>query len=65
MGIGITPAIGCGTADFVGGVGARRASTMSLVFSGEVTGQAAETHAPRYCGLDKRLDTASGRSHPC
>jgi drug/metabolite transporter (DMT)-like permease len=45
MGIGITlallAAIGYGTADFVGGTGARRAPTMSIVFSGQVIGAAA------------------------
>jgi drug/metabolite transporter (DMT)-like permease len=45
MSIGITlallAAIGYGTADFVGGTGARRAPTMSIVFSGQVVGAAA------------------------
>ena len=45
MSIGITlallAAIGYGTADFVGGTGARRASTMSIVFSGQLVGAAA------------------------
>ena len=45
MSIGITlallAAIGYGTADFVGGTGARRAPTMSIVFSGQMTGAAA------------------------
>jgi drug/metabolite transporter (DMT)-like permease len=43
--IGITlallAAIGYGTADFVGGAGARRAPTMSIVFIGQLTGAAA------------------------
>jgi uncharacterized membrane protein len=45
MSIGITlallAAIGYGTADFVGGAGARRAPTMSIVFIGQLTGAAA------------------------
>jgi drug/metabolite transporter (DMT)-like permease len=45
MGIGITlallAAIGYGTSDFVGGAGARRASTMSIVFVGQLTGAVA------------------------
>ncbi|WP_432477950.1 EamA family transporter [Nocardioides sp. GXQ0305] len=45
MSIGITlallAAIGYGTADFVGGSGARRAPTMSIVFIGQLTGAAA------------------------
>jgi drug/metabolite transporter (DMT)-like permease len=45
MNIGITlallAAIGYGTADFVGGTGARRAPTMSIVFTGQLTGAAA------------------------
>jgi drug/metabolite transporter (DMT)-like permease len=45
MSIGITlaliAAIGYGTADFVGGAGARRAPTMSIVFIGQMTGAAA------------------------
>lgn len=45
MSIGFTlallAAIGYGTADFVGGTGARRAPTMSIVFSGQVIGAAA------------------------
>jgi drug/metabolite transporter (DMT)-like permease len=45
MGIGITlaliAAIGYGTSDFVGGAGARRTSTMSIVFTGQVTGAVA------------------------
>lgn len=45
MSIGITlallAAIGYGTADFLGGAGARRAPTMSIVFIGQVTGAAA------------------------
>ncbi len=42
MSMGITlallAAIGYGTADFIGGAGARRAPTMSIVFIGQVTG---------------------------
>ena len=42
MSIGITlallAAVGYGTADFVGGAGARRAPTMSIVFTGQVAG---------------------------
>lgn len=45
MSIGITlallAAIGYGTADFVGGTGARRAPSMSIVFMGQLTGGAA------------------------
>ena len=45
MGMGITlallAAIGYGTSDFVGGAGARRASTMSIVFIGQLTGAVA------------------------
>ena len=45
MSIGITlallAAVGYGTADFVGGAGARRAPTMSIVFIGQVTGAVA------------------------
>jgi drug/metabolite transporter (DMT)-like permease len=45
MGTGIAlallSAIGYGTSDFVGGAGARRASTMSIVFTGQVTGAVA------------------------
>lgn len=45
MSIGITlallAAIGYGAADFVGGTGARRAPTMSIVFIGQLTGAAA------------------------
>ena len=45
MTIGITlallAAVGYGTADFVGGAGARRAPTMSIVFIGQVTGAVA------------------------
>jgi drug/metabolite transporter (DMT)-like permease len=45
MSIGIAlalfAAIGYGTADFVGGAGARRAPTMSVVFIGQVTGAVA------------------------
>src|SRR3954453_18843218 len=45
MGIGITlallAAVGYGASDFVGGAGARRASTMSIVFTGQVTGAVA------------------------
>jgi len=45
MSFGITlallAAIGYGTADFVGGAGARRAPTMSIVFIGQLTGAAA------------------------
>ena len=45
MGIGITlalvAAIGYGTADFVGGAGARRAPTMSIVLAGQLSGAAA------------------------
>lgn len=45
MSIGITlallSAIGYGTADFVGGAGARRAPTMSIVFIGQLAGAAA------------------------
>ena len=45
MSIGITlallAAIGYGTADFVGGTGARRAPTMSVVFIGQLMGAAA------------------------
>lgn len=45
MSIGIAlallAAIGYGTADFVGGAGARRAPTMSIVFIGQVTGAVA------------------------
>jgi drug/metabolite transporter (DMT)-like permease len=45
MGIGIPlallAAIGYGTSDFVGGAGARRASTMSVVLVGQVTGAVA------------------------
>ncbi len=45
MSIGIVlalfAALGYGTADFVGGTGARRAPTMSIVFTGQVTGAVA------------------------
>src|SRR5215212_4198313 len=45
MGIGIAlallAAIGYGASDFVGGAGARRASSMSIVFIGQVTGAVA------------------------
>ncbi|PRX99092.1 DMT family transporter [Allonocardiopsis opalescens] len=45
MSIGITlallAAVGYGAADFVGGAGARRAPTMSIVFIGQLTGAAA------------------------
>src|SRR4051812_31179734 len=45
MGIGITlallAAIGYGISDFVGGAGARRAPTMSIVFLGQLTGAVA------------------------
>ncbi len=45
MSIGITlaliAAVGYGTADFVGGAGARRAPTMSIVFTGQVVGAVA------------------------
>lgn len=45
MSIGITlallAAIGYGTADFVGGTGARRAPTLSIVFIGQLTGATA------------------------
>ena len=45
MSTGITlallAAIGYGTADFVGGAGARRVPSMSIVFAGQVTGAAA------------------------
>ena len=45
MSIGITlallAAVGYGTADFVGGAGARRAPTMAIVFIGQVTGAVA------------------------
>jgi len=45
MSIGITlallAAVGYGAADFVGGAGARRAPTMSIVFTGQVTGAVA------------------------
>src|SRR5687767_12967539 len=39
--LALLAAIGYGTADFVGGTGARRAPTMSIVFIGQVTGAAA------------------------
>ncbi len=45
MGTGITlallAAVGYGTSDFVGGIGARRAPTMSVVLTGQVTGAVA------------------------
>ena len=37
----LVAAIGYGTADFVGGAGARRVPTMSIVFTGQVTGAVA------------------------
>lgn len=39
--LALVAAIGYGTADFVGGAGARRAPTMSIVFIGQLTGAAA------------------------
>jgi uncharacterized membrane protein len=39
--LGVVAAIGYGTADFVGGAGARRVPTMSIVFIGQLTGAAA------------------------
>ncbi len=38
--LALVAAVGYGAADFVGGAGARRASTMSIVFTGQLTGAA-------------------------